>query len=194
MSISPSKRNLGTTWGEENSFWPRPSTHAWSPSWICCCSTDYAVNPAWSELWVICVVDRVEGRMCNCTYLIIYYLPCTLLALCSKWSTDNYLCPEWKFIMFYKTPLDPNQCYHYFVHVPCFNKKTASACTSTFHYCFRVSVAALLWKWYKSCSLSVFQQVSALSLWESQFLCELIFSRLETCANFLVSFYLYRWW
>ena len=105
MSISPSKRNLGTTWGKENSFWPRPRTHARSPSWICCCSTDYAVNPAWSESWVICVVVRIEGRMCNCTYLIIYYLPCTLLALCSKWSTDNYLCPEWKFIKFYKTPL-----------------------------------------------------------------------------------------
>ena len=167
MSVSPSKRNLGNKWGEDNSFWPRPRTHARSPSWICCCSTDYTVNPAWSESWVICVVDRVEGRMCNCTYLIIYYLPCTLLALCSKWSTDYYFFPEWKFIKFYKTPLNPNQCYHYFVYVPYFNKKTTTTCISTFCYHFRVSVAALLWKWYKSCSLLAFQQVSALSLWES---------------------------
>ena len=36
--------------------------------------------------------------------------------------------------------------------------------------------------------------MSALSLWESLFLCELIFSKLETRANFLVSSYLYRWW
>ena len=84
MSISPSKRNLGTTWGKENSFLPRPRTYARSPSWICCCSTDYTVNPAFSESWVICVVDCVEGRLCHCTYLIIYYLPYTLLALCSK--------------------------------------------------------------------------------------------------------------
>ena len=84
MNISPSKRNLGTTWGKENSFLPRPRTYARSPSWICCCSTDYTVNPAFSESWVICVVDCVEGRLCHCTYLIIYYLPYTLLALCSK--------------------------------------------------------------------------------------------------------------
>ena len=75
---------------------------------LSCCSTDYAVNPAWSKSWVICVADRTEGTMCTRTYLILYYLPCTLLALCSKWSTDNYLCPEWKFIECYKTPLNPN--------------------------------------------------------------------------------------
>ena len=56
------------------------------------------------------------------------------------------------------------------------NKKTTTTCMSTFRYPFRVSVAALLCKWYKGCcswavlagiSLSAFQQVSALSLWES---------------------------
>ena len=51
---------------------------------LSCCSTDHAVNPAWSKSWVICVADRVEGTMCTRTYLILYYLPCTLLALCSK--------------------------------------------------------------------------------------------------------------
>ena len=103
MSISRSKRNSGTTWGKENILWPRPRTHARSPSWICCCSTDYAVNPLWSESWVVCVADRVEGKTCNRTYLIIYFLPRTMLAQCSKWSIDIYLCPEWKCIECYKT-------------------------------------------------------------------------------------------
>ena len=118
MSISPSKRNSGTTWGKENILWPRPRTHARSPSWICCCSTDRAVNPLWSESWVICVADRGEGKTCNRTHLIIYFLPRTMLAECSKWSIDNYLCPEWKYIECYKTPLNPNQRYHYFMYVP----------------------------------------------------------------------------
>ena len=143
----------------------------WSPSWICCCSTDYAVNLAWSKSWVICVADRVEGRKCNRTYLIIYFLPCTLLALCRKWSADNYLCPEWKFVECYKTPLNHNQQYHYFIYVPYFNKKTSTTCVSTFRYRFRVSVAALLckcsWAFLAGISLSAFQQVSALSLWET---------------------------
>ena len=65
----------------------------------------YAVNPLWSESWVICVTDRVVGKTCNRTYLIIYFLPRTMLAQCSKWSIDNYLCPGWEYIECYKTPI-----------------------------------------------------------------------------------------